>query len=336
MIIMKQLTLNQFITKARVIHNKKYDYSHVHYINSRTKISILCSKHGFFDQTPNKHLSGNGCKRCGHNQISIKIKDTVNFFLKKAIKKHGKKYDYSNINYINSTTKITIKCFKHGIFKQVPSKHLIGHNCPKCAIETRAKKNVIWTKEICLKIARKFQFRNEWEKNHRKSYRAAANNNWLDECSLHMKRLGSSYKRLIYAFEFPDKSVYVGLTFNSEKRKNQHLNNRASQVYKHQKLTQTKPQYLELTEYIKKCLAVKKENEYLNDYKKKGWVILNKAKTGALGGSKIKWTFDISLIDASKYESLTEWRKYSNSAYVTACRNKWIKKCKEYFNTKTT
>lgn len=55
-----------FIEKANSIHNKIYDYSLTDYINTRTKISIICKEHGEFKQTPNKHLVGRGCPKCGN------------------------------------------------------------------------------------------------------------------------------------------------------------------------------------------------------------------------------------------------------------------------------
>ena len=40
--------LKIFIEKAKNIHKDKYDYSRVEYIDSKTKICIICPKHGEF------------------------------------------------------------------------------------------------------------------------------------------------------------------------------------------------------------------------------------------------------------------------------------------------
>ena len=45
-----------FIQKAKSVHGNKYDYSLVEYVNSATKIKIICPIHGIFEQTPNNHL----------------------------------------------------------------------------------------------------------------------------------------------------------------------------------------------------------------------------------------------------------------------------------------
>lgn len=59
-------------------------------------------------------------------------------FIEKAIKVHGDKYDYSNVEYVNNKTKVCITCPIHGEFWQTPSKHLQGQNCPFCS-KTRPK-----------------------------------------------------------------------------------------------------------------------------------------------------------------------------------------------------
>jgi hypothetical protein len=63
-----------FIEKASLRHNNLYDYSKVKYINARGKICIICKTHGEFSQSPNDHLNGCGCQKCGlgnYSKISI-------------------------------------------------------------------------------------------------------------------------------------------------------------------------------------------------------------------------------------------------------------------------
>jgi very-short-patch-repair endonuclease len=54
-------------------------------------------------------------------------------FIAKAKKIHGDRYHYSNVNYVNAKTYITIICREHGAFIQTPSNHLSNYNCQKCA-----------------------------------------------------------------------------------------------------------------------------------------------------------------------------------------------------------
>lgn len=53
-----------FIKKVKEVHGDLYDYSLVEYKNIKTKIIIICKKHGKFMQTPHHHLSGKGCSSC--------------------------------------------------------------------------------------------------------------------------------------------------------------------------------------------------------------------------------------------------------------------------------
>lgn len=125
-------TKNDFIKKANNIHNCKYDYSKVEYVNSRTKVCIICPEHGEFWQTPSSHLNGRGCPICKRNFIGEYHRSDVQSFINKSIIKHGIKYDYSKVNYVNTHTKVCIICPEHGEFWQTPSDHLQGHGCNKC------------------------------------------------------------------------------------------------------------------------------------------------------------------------------------------------------------
>ena len=93
------LNLEEFIKRAKEIHGNKYDYSKVEYVNTETKVCIICPIHGEFWQKPNNHLRGEGCPKCG-----CKVYDT-NTFISEACKVHGDKYDYSKVKYINNKTK---------------------------------------------------------------------------------------------------------------------------------------------------------------------------------------------------------------------------------------
>jgi hypothetical protein len=60
-----------FILKASQIHNNKYSYHKVNYIDAKTPVWIHCSEtdedghsHGDFEQTPQAHLRGKGCSIC--------------------------------------------------------------------------------------------------------------------------------------------------------------------------------------------------------------------------------------------------------------------------------
>ncbi len=59
-----RLTNEEFISKAKEVHNDKYDYFMIDYKGTDIKVKIICSLHGTFTQTPHGHLSGQGCSKC--------------------------------------------------------------------------------------------------------------------------------------------------------------------------------------------------------------------------------------------------------------------------------
>lgn len=60
----QKYTTKEFILKAKEIHNNKYNYDKVDYIDSKTKVTIICDTHGEFSQQPNNHLDNKGCPKC--------------------------------------------------------------------------------------------------------------------------------------------------------------------------------------------------------------------------------------------------------------------------------
>lgn len=132
----KRNTTEEFIEKAKKVHGNKYDYSKVEYIDKLTPVIIICPKHGEFTQTPDTHLNGSGCQKCGmekSKKTAVSQKLTTEKFIEKARKIHGNKYDYSKVEYVNSHTPVKIICKIHGEFEQSPTNHLCGKGCPICS-----------------------------------------------------------------------------------------------------------------------------------------------------------------------------------------------------------
>lgn len=136
----------RFIIKAKEIHNNKYDYSKVEYVNAHTKVCIICPIHGEFWITPNSHLNGNGCAKCSSNK-----KMTTEEFINRAKLIHGDKYDYSKVEYVNAQTKVCVICPIHGEFWVTPSNHLRERGCPKCRSRKKLVSNYSVSKPMKIK-----------------------------------------------------------------------------------------------------------------------------------------------------------------------------------------
>lgn len=197
--------------------------------------------------------------------------------------------------------------------------------------------NKKWTKENCISVAKLYDNRTELMKKNSSCYVTAIKNGWLEECCKHMVRLGSLNKRLIYSFEFPDNSVYVGLTCNPIKRRDDHfseIRGKKSSVYQYILKTNLQPNFKELSEYFHRDVASIKEGEFIDEYKNNGWKILNRRKAGALGGGKIKRSKEICINDAKKCNKKDDFNKKHKKSYMTAYRNGWLIDCYEVINNK--
>ncbi len=127
-------TLEEFINKSNDRHDHLYDYSKSEYMNSRSKITIICKTHGEFYQKPYIHLGGSGCPECNPTK-----KLDTNEFIKRSLIVHNNLYDYSPTVYGNNNyDTVKIICKSHGIFDQRPWAHLRGQGCPKCSNNRRS------------------------------------------------------------------------------------------------------------------------------------------------------------------------------------------------------
>lgn len=140
-------TTESIINEFKELHGDKYDYSKVKYVNNHTKVCIICPIHGEFYQTPAKHLSGQGCSKCGVKLLwDRRGRTTTEDFITKAREVHGDKYDYSKVEYKSVKDKVCIICPKHGEFLMSPNKHLMGQECPECNDRMNKQECLLWRK----------------------------------------------------------------------------------------------------------------------------------------------------------------------------------------------
>ena len=104
---MKKRLLDDLIVEAKEVHGEKLDYSRYVYTGINKKGIILCKKcNREFEQCFAAHIRlKHGCPYCNGG-----IKKSIDFYLEKAKKIHGDKYDYSLVKYKNSRTNVKIIC----------------------------------------------------------------------------------------------------------------------------------------------------------------------------------------------------------------------------------
>lgn len=109
-----RITGDEFISKATVVHNGKYDYSKVKYKNTASKVCIICPEHGEFFQRPNSHLFGAGCPTCPESNLEgevrqFLIRNKINFEQEKSfswLRRKKKLY----LDFYLPDYKIAIEC----------------------------------------------------------------------------------------------------------------------------------------------------------------------------------------------------------------------------------
>ena len=267
----RQLTTEEFKEKAKKIHGNKYDYSKTNYISTKEKVCIICPEHGEFWQTPNCHLNGQGCPKCGNINISQKKKKALDVLINEFKQIHGDKYDYSKVEYNGCDELITIICPEHGEFKQRSHDHLAGHGCPKCGIRLSNAENEIY--DFCKSL-----------------YPSAQQSN---------RSIISPYELDIYIPEISAAIEYNGLIWHSEKYKtdkNYHLKKlnackdkgiKLLQIFEDEYLNNRQIVFEKIKHILKKCdnlpkimgrkceiKKIKKEyaEEFLNKYHIQGFV----------------------------------------------------------------
>jgi len=178
----------QFIKEAKEIHGSKYGYSKVIYKNLDEKVIIFCPEHKYFEISPYGHLNSGGCQRCSDN-----FKMDGNEFIRKSVIKHGNKYDYNKVGFVDRDIEVEIICneTEHGSFWQTPNNHLrktVFDKCPKCYAKNKVGGSG-WTKS-------------EWK--------ASAENS---------KNFDSFKLYVIKCFNEDELFIKVGITFRSMKER---------------------------------------------------------------------------------------------------------------------
>ena len=297
-------TQEEIIERLRSIFGERYSYEKVEYKAMKVPITLVCHEkdaegieHGEFSMRPDNIFSGKqGCPKCYDDRRSRLQHKPVQVFIEEAKKVHGGLYEYHKVEYVNTKSKVCIVCKIHGDFWQTPSNHLKGKGCPYCS--GNAKK---WNKETCEQEARKYEYIFDFRTKSSGACHVAQRNGWLDDY-VWLKKLPpkpndyDKTTKYIYAYEFVEQNaVYVGLANSMIKRDWQHRNSLDSSVNRfavHNHIEIPIPKKLE--EGVPIHESGKREKYWENYYKKQGWIILNRAKTGERESSigiyyPIKW-----------------------------------------------
>lgn len=115
----KCLTTDEYIRRSKEVHGDKYDYSLVNYIDSKSKICIICPIHGKFWQTPFNHLKGDDCPICAKNKHKKILYGVAFNDLEETI---------NNKEFYSHWISVLNRCFN----KKIHEKHQTYKDCTLC------------------------------------------------------------------------------------------------------------------------------------------------------------------------------------------------------------
>lgn len=177
-----------------------------------------------------------------------------------------------------------------------------------------------WTPAKLSEVAANYQRRTEFAKYCGAGFAMCQRAGLLDEVCQHMTSEVVNSRRICYAFEFPDRHVYVGISADIERRKHDHLTRKGSKVHDYIMESGNEPELIILNE----CSSIEEaslcENEYLSQYKRNGWTLLNQVKA-----SVEDYIYEDAVDTALACQDFDDFRKNYSEAYWAALR----KQCME-------
>ena len=320
----KKKTSEEFIAEARKVHGDRYDYSKTQYVDSDTKVCIICPVHGEFQQKARSHLSGHGCQMCSDGKTHYK----------KGTLSNRRKWYRNNI--IEEAKKYTRQVdFKFGSSGAYDAAQRLGMlNELHQYWEKDTYQRGYWTKENCMLAASECENRSELMRKYGGAYAAALRNRWIDELFPTNEKSESEKIHCVYGISFKDGSIYIGRTLvrRVEKRYREHINGRdnTGTVFEYIQKTGELPSIEVLKKDLNRKDSLIYEDYYVNKFKKDGKNVLNRQKTGihsgscgALGFGHLSYEYCYSIAKTCKTKS--EFQHKNASAYLKANKMGWSK-----------
>lgn len=200
-----------------------------------------------------------------------------------------------------------------------------GYKCRECGIKKRAIKRTKYTKEYCKEIITKYKTIKDFYTYNKNVYQVCVKNKWLNELTSKLRRETSLKERCLYAIYFPNKVVYIGLTFNFEKRMYEHLFVKGT-VYDYINLYKVHPINKKvLLEHLDEEQAQSLEKRMIKYFIWLGYNILNKCDGGSLGQvtSRINKYDCKKILENIKYD-IHLFRSSYTKYYNKCVREKWL------------
>ena len=194
-----------------------------------------------------------------------------------------------------------------------------------------------WTFEKCAEESKKYKYYTEFRDNSFTVYNKCKKNGWIKSFTWLVNNL-KKYDlvapiHLIYSYEFVElKYAYVGRTIQLSQRDYTHKhpkNGKKDSVLEFCEENGLKFQEpIKLEEELTLTESKIREKYWCDVYEKRGFKLINKAKTGehysSVGGIATKWDKEACYNEAKKYTKKIDFYKGSNSAWISARKHGWL------------
>lgn len=201
-------------------------------------------------------------------------------------------------------------------------------------LKKNQKPSGYWNYETCYEEAKKYETISDFQKNCVIAYVVACRNGWRKDYTW-LKHLEISEKNeyIVYCYIHENtNSAYVGLTKNIKRRHKQHHNGEKKHgvvyydnvfnYFKNLGEEVPEPIILEFDIFAKDAQFY--EEYYVDLFRKNGFSIINKTKTGSLGGGNKIWSYEKCMNESKKYKNRGEFSRKCPGGYDASKRNKWI------------
>lgn len=309
----KKMRTIDFVNRANLVHQNKYDYSKTVYKGNKEKICIICPEHGEFWQQASSHLKGIGCPQCG------------------IIKSSSKQKIWTKEKCYEAALKYT----DLGTFsKECQVAYVIAHRngwiIDYTWLNRKKLPNGYLTKELVMKEARKYTSSHDFMEGSRQAYNAARRRGWIKECVW--------FKKPRNAKKWDYNTCYEeALKFTSKIEFRKNANTAYCVARNHGWLVEYKwlKNYDELYNYDE-CFVEAQKYKYYSDFRtnshpyymvarKRGWLkeFSWLIKEYSEPHNK-KWNYDTCYEEAKKYATKGAFGKGASGAYDVARRNGWL------------
>lgn len=129
-------TQEQVLAKFVAKHGDRYDYRQAVYVDSDTKMTVICREHGAFEITSGDHYSGKGCRKCGRKIVEQARRLPASEVADRVISAQGLKYIFHFDGYTSGSS-IRYMCPVHG-WREQAIRNVIKVGCSECQIERNA------------------------------------------------------------------------------------------------------------------------------------------------------------------------------------------------------